>query len=392
MSRLQTPFTKSDAPAANIHSLIGTLCLLLFFVMPVLAEPVFKVGFVAPAGPDDPFFGQVVEVMQAAANDLNIELKVDYSGRNMPMYAKKRGLKLIKTFKPDYFLTGFWQGGAKYHLPGAEAEGVKTFVINAPAVRDDDFSTVIPRTELHSWLGQMTPDNREAGYQLTEILIEEARKRKLFGDDGKIHLVALNGDSEDISAKLRIEGLKAGISKHKDVVLHEIVLAGWAKETAARETERMLHDYPQTSVVWAASDHMALGAAEAADRVGRKPGQDVLIGGFDWDEANLRGIRDGRITVSIGGHILEGAIALILLYDYHKGIDFAGELGLKFNSSMYAVTDRNIDRYQRLFESMNWDDVDFTRFSKALNPGVKRYDFASLLNAVLDTPVPPGNK
>lgn len=356
--------------------------------MPALAEPVFKAGFVAPAEPGDPFFGQVIDVMQAAANDLNIELKVGYSGRNMSMYAKKRGLKLIKTYKPDYFLTGFWQGGAKYHLSGAEAEGVETFVINAPAVRDDDFSTVAPRTGIRSWLGQMTPDNEKAGYQLAEVLIEEARKRKLFGDDGKVHLIALNGDDEDISAKLRIKGLKASMNKHKNVVLHEIVLAGWVKETADRETGRMLKDYPQTSVIWSASDHMALGAAAAAERAGRKPGQDILIGGFDWDEANLRDIRDGRITASIGGHILEGALALILLYDYHKGVDFAGELGVKFHSPMYVVTSDNIDRYQRLFEGMNWEDVDFTKFSKALNPKLKRYDFPAMLNAVLDTPAP----
>lgn len=385
MLRVRVACMQFGTLPARTYFLTGTLCL-LFLGMPALAEPVFKAGFVPPADPDDPFFGQVIEVMQAAANDLNIELKVDYAGRNMSMYAKKRGLKLIKTYKPDYFLTGFWPGGAKYHLSGAEAAGVQTFVFNAPAVRDDDFSTVMPRTELRHWLGQMTPDNEKAGYLLVDVLIEEARKRKLFGDDGKVHLVALNGDGDDISAKLRIEGLKESMNKHRDVVLHEIVLAGWVKETADRETERMLRDYPQTSVIWAASDHMALGAASAAERAGRKPGEDILIGGIDWDKASLRNIKAGRITASIGGHILEGALALILLYDYHKGVDFAGELGVKFHSPMYVVTSENIGRYQRLLEGMNWDDVDFTKFSKALNPKLKRYDFPAMLNAILDTP------
>lgn len=73
---------------------------------------------------------------------------------------------------------------------------------------------------------------------------------------------------------------------------------------------------------------------------------------------------------------------LILLYDYHKGIDFAGELGLKFYSPMHAITAENIDRYRLLLEGVNWEDVDFTKFSKVLNPSLKHYDFSS--SALLD--------
>lgn len=386
MSVFQVSGMDSRTLLRRTNPLTETVCLLWFLVcaIPALAEPVFKVGFVAPADPADPFFSEVVEVMQAAADDLNIELKVDYSGRNMSMYARKRGLKLINTYKPDYFLTGFWPGGAKYHLQGAEVAGIQSFVFNAPVITDEDFSVTTPRRELPSWLGQMTPDNQKASYQLSDILIEEARKRKLQDDKGKVHLVALNGEGEDISARHRMDGLKARINQHKDVILHEIVLAGWMKGTADRETERMLQAYPETSVIWAASDHMALGAAEAAERVGRKPGEDIIIGGFDWNEANLRDIKAGRITASIGGHIFEGALVLILLYDYHKGIDFTGELGVKFYSPMHAITAGNVDQYQALLGDVNWNSIDFTKFSKALNPAVKRYDFSlsTLLGAI----------
>ncbi|HEX7026676.1 MAG TPA: ABC transporter substrate-binding protein [Gammaproteobacteria bacterium] len=345
------------------------------------AEPVFKAGFVAPTGADDPFFAEAIEVMRAAAEDLNIELKIDYAARNVSMYSRKRGLKLIKTYKPDYMLTGSWPGGAKYHLQAAQAAGIKSFVFNAPLLGDEDFSVSMPRKELSGWLGQMTPDNRQASYLLADLLIEAARQRKLLDKDGKVRMIAINGDGEDISAQHRFEGLKERVARHKDVVLQEMVLAGWLKETADRETERLLRVYPETAVIWAASDHMAQGVVDAAERMGRKPGEDLLIGGFDWVEENLRQIKAGRITASVGAHILEGAWALVLLYDYHKGVDFADELGLKFHSPMHAITAENIDRYQRLLEGMNWNEVDFTKFSKALNPGLKRYDFS--LPAVL---------
>lgn len=367
-----------------------TLCLLLCLCWAALAlaEPVFKVGFVPPTEADDPFFSEVAEVMQAAAADLNIELKIDYAVRNVSMYSKSRGLKLIQTYKPDYMLTGAWPGGAKYHLQGAHAAGIKSFVFNTPPVGDG----TTPRKELPGWLGQMTPDNRQAGYLLADILIEEARKRKLVGDDGKVRLIALSGGIDDTTGHERIAGLKARINQYKDAVLQETVLAGWMKDTADQETARLLNSYPATSVIWAASDHMAQGAAEAAERVGRKPGKDILVGGFDWNEANLRDIKTGRIAASVGGHALEGAMVLILLYDYHKGIDFAPELGLQFNSLMYAVTAENIDRYNRPVEGLDWDGIDFTRFSKALNPELQRYDFSLLFDAIAHTPAMPEKK
>lgn len=354
------------------------LCLLLLLSSGtgVWAEPVFKVGFVVPSDPDDPFFSEVLNVMQAAARDLNIELITEYAGRSMPMYAKRRGLKLMKTHKPGYFLTGNWPGAAKFHLLQAEEQGIKSFVINTPFDASGDASVGAPRKTSPNWLGQMTPDNRQASYLLADILIREARKRKLTGPDGKVHLIALSGNGEDTTSLHRLEGLETRVEGFKDAALNEVVLAGWQKETAYRETIRLLELFPHTSVVWAASDHMAQGAAEAAEELGKKPGGNIMIGGFDWNDENLRDIGTGRLTASIGGHVFEGAWALVLLYDYHKGIDFARELDVSFQSSMYAITTENIGQYSRLPEGVDWDKVDFTRFSKALNPKLKGYDFS----------------
>lgn len=41
--------------------------------------------------------------------------------------------------------------------------------------------------------------------------------------------------------------------------------------------------YPQTTAIWNASDGMALGAIEAARNAGRTPGEDVIVGGVDWE-------------------------------------------------------------------------------------------------------------
>lgn len=340
------------------------------------AEPLFKVGFVVPSDRDDPFFSQVYKAMQAAASDLNIELVVEFAGRSMPMYARRHGYKMMKSHKPNYFVTGNWPGAAKYHLQEAEELGIKTFVINSPMGADTGSATGDPRDKLSGWLGQMSPNNFEASYLLTDILIKEARERKLVGIGDRVGLIALSGNMEDATATNRLGGLKTRIDGNQDAVLREVVLAGWQKDTAYRETLRLLEQFPDTGVIWAASDLMAQGAAEAAEKAGKKAGEDIVIGGFDWNNENLRDIEKRRLTASVGGHVLEGAWALVLLYDYHKGLDFARELGVSFESSMYAITTGNIEQYTRLAEGMDWDRIDFTRFSKALNPKIDGYDFS----------------
>lgn len=364
--------------ARNFCCLKTTLCMLLFLTLGTAAwaEPVFKVGFVAPTVKGDPFFTEVIKAMQAAARDLNIELAIEYAGRSMPVYNKRNGVKLMENYKPDYFITGNWPGGAKYHLLEAQDLGIKTFVINTPMTADEGSSVGTPRIKLSNWLGQMSPDNFQASYQLADILITEARSRKLAAADGKVHMVALSGNADEAVSEQRLAGLNARVNGYQDVALQEAVLAGWQKETAYRETLRMLEQYPDISIIWSASDLMAEGAAEAAEKAGRKPGEDIIIGGFDWNEENLRDIERGRLTASMGGHLLEGAWALILLYDYHKGIDFARELDVNFESSMYAITTQNVKQYSHLIDGMDWDKVDFTRFSKALNPRLRNYDFS----------------
>ena len=65
-----------------------------------------------------------------------------------------------------------------------------------------------------------------------------------------------------------------------------------------------------------------------------------------------------------------------MLYDYHHGKDFADE-GLEQNRSMFILfTPEEARRFQQLFGAQNFDKVDFKKFSKFLNPAIKKYDFS----------------
>ncbi len=71
---------------------------------------------------------------------------------------------------------------------------------------------------------------------------------------------------------------------------------------------------------------------------------------------------------------------MVLLYDYLHGMDFAEE-ALQTRSAMGILTKKNVDAYLQKFGSGHWDAVDFTKFSKKLNPALKQYNFG--IDAIL---------
>jgi ABC-type sugar transport system substrate-binding protein len=224
-------------------------------------------------------------------------------------------------------------------------------------------------------LGELVPDDQQAGYLLGKRLITEARSRG--GSGGWLHLCGVAGAFTS-SSLLRISGLRKAVAEAGDVLLCEVAPANWNRERAAAVTAELLERHPETAVLWSASDEMALGVVEAIRANGHRAGRDVAVGGIDWAPFAFDRIRDGSFTASVGGHFLDGAFGLILLFDHHHGHDFSATQ----EQSRFAVADRsNVDAYQRLLSPEAAARVDFGKLSKARNPARQTYDFS--VDAVL---------
>ncbi len=141
----------------------------------------------------------------------------------------------------------------------------------------------------------------------------------------------------------------------------------------------MLRSQPDIDVIWAANDAMALGALDAARTAGRAPGKDLFLGGIDLGYETLVAICEGSLTVSIGGHFLDGARAILLVHDHHRGLDFEP---WKIRSPLVSATHENAGRCCRFFEERAWGTVDFTRFSRAGNPHAEPPGFS--LDSLVD--------
>lgn len=347
------------------------------------AQPAPKVTFLVPEPSGaKPFWEQMITVARAAAKDLNVDLRLVSSYSNS--YSLKRdGLTALNDpDKADYFLTGYWASSSHFHLERAEQLSIRTFLVNSGMASGERAEMGRPRGKYKYWIGQVTPDDLQASYLLADMLIEKAKTADR--SDDKVHLLGLGGwGNKSKMEEDRYGGLRKRINEQNDAVLNELILTGWSQDTAYTELRGKLKQNPNVTAIWSASDIMALGAIKAAEELGRKPGKDIFIGSFDWSLDGIRAVMDGKITATLGSHFLEGAKALILIHDYHYGIDFADDPGMEILTQMQPITKDNAEEYLDVLQKLDWHKVDFKRFSKKHNPKLKTYDLS--LDALLDS-------
>jgi len=315
--------------------------------------------------PDDSRFWQLVAgFMEAVAEDLEVDLEVQYD-RESHRFSYLRMAKdvLSREDKPDYLLFMCKEHVTESMLRLADGAGVKTFTFNTDVPDAARASIGMPRSVLSGWLGHLSPDNIAAGRSLVTLLGKQAEQLGLASGPS-IPMVALSGTLDSSATKDRNGGLLAAAVQQRSELM-QLVYANWSGTLAREKTEVLLKRYPNTVSIWSASDGMAMGAIEAARNAGRTPGKDLLVGGVDWEPEALESIRQGELLVSLGRHFMGGGLALLLLHDYHHGQDF-GDMSpdYVFRYKLEPATRENVERVQRIMDSKNWSAIDFRRFSR----------------------------
>lgn len=333
-------------------------------------------GISDPNNPTGAFWLSVSAFMQASADSLGMDLEILYSERDhLKMQQQARDVA-ARASLPDYLIVVNEKQAADEMVKVADKAGIKVFVINNTFTGDQATAMGAAREKYPNWIGSLIPDNQMAGYQIAKGLIDEAIKSGLTSKDGKIHLVAIAGDYSTQASLERNAGLEKAIAEYPNVKLEQYFVGEWSKDKTKEQTKAALERYPETSVIWAANDPMALGALDAVVEAGKKPGKDILIGGLNWDSPALQQIKDGGMVTSMGGHFMTGGWALVLIYDYQHGKDFAvnGKADLRY-TIFSVMNSQNVDSYLAEFGDKKWSKIDFTKFSKVLNPSLTDYNF-----------------
>ncbi|MBF0202767.1 MAG: ABC transporter substrate-binding protein [Desulfamplus sp.] len=335
-----------------------------------------KVTFLNPNGKGNRFWDLQTSFMQASANDLSMDLEVIYStGGHRYEYEELAKKILTSSNKPDYLISIFKKGISERILQLAEKEGVRYFTINTDISGEEQKLIGKPREKFKYWIGQMIPDDTQAGYQLAKILIEKARKLNLKGTDGKIQILGISGSMDSSAALDRNAGLEKAIKDHPDTILHQIVFTNWDQEDSRQRVSRFLIRYPELNIIWCASDGISLGVVQAIEENGKIPGQHILTGGIDWSKEGLQAVKEGKMLTTLGGHFMEGGLALVLLYDYHHGKDFATESGIRITTGFKSITSENIQAYENKLRVEKWGSINFKKLSKVYNSKWEKYNF-----------------
>jgi ABC-type sugar transport system substrate-binding protein len=330
-----------------------------------------KVTFLNPAFATDAFYGKFVHFGRLAAADLGVEFEVLAADSDLDRMRSQVRALTEKSDRPDYVLLVNSANVGAELVPQLSRAELPCFLVCEGFFLAERQLLGKPGQKHPFWLGNLLPDDEQAGYLLAERLIEAARERNAVGADGQIHVLGLSG-AYSAAAIQRMSGLRRAVDSREDVVLDEAAPAMWVRETAARHTKGLLSRNKNATVIWAASDTMALGAEDEVVAAGREPGREIVVGGIDWSPSSLEKVETGRFAASVGGHFLDCARAVVMLYDHFNGT----ELEPESRSTFEVLTKRNCSRYKVFFDQVDPEGLDFSEFSQHRNPELTDYDFS----------------
>ena len=337
-----------------------------------------KVAFLTPhVGEPGSFYDIFSDCLRVAARQLGVDLEVvDGDKRRETMLTRGREI-LEGPVPPDYLLLVNYMKVGQELLPVSAAAGVRTFFVVEGTGRDERLAASGAGEVSEGYLGEIVPDDTEAGRILADILTSQARQRGLVSGSGKIQVGLLAGEHTH-AGNARFRGWLEIKKRHEDIVQTGLQYGSWEEAAGRSAAALLLQAAPEMAVIWCANDAMALGALAAATDAGRCPGQDILIGGVDLMDRALAEVASGNLEVSIGGHLIDGVRALILLYDHHETRDLEPATR---TTHLVAVESDEASRYLDFIKDRGWREVDFTRFSRRSNPAASADDLS--LEAIL---------
>lgn len=334
-----------------------------------------NMAFINPGKSAEPYWMLATEAMQQAAVSLNIDLEILTAERD---YLAQ--IRLVETLaqrpadsRPDYLIVAAEKATLLGQLQAAEQGGIPVFLA-FNAVTGNREQVGYPRQRFAHWLGSLSPRAEEGGYLTAKALILHAVET--LPADTPLGIIALAGDRSTDTSLQRNKGLLRALEEFAQVTLHQQVHADWSYTKAREQAAHLLRRYPEAQLIWSASDLQAFGAVQALQEGGRTPGKDAFVSAINATQAGLEGLVNGQLTALAGGHHMAGAWAMVMLYDYHHGLDFIDAEGnAELHHSMFVLIDQHSAR-QLLEQRKAGDSMDFCPYSRVCNPARDQYDFS----------------
>ena len=187
----------------------------------------------------------------------------------------------------------------------AKAAGIPTFLVD----RSVDPNAAKAGEDYVAFLGS---DFIDQGRRVAEWTIENFK-----GDKGVI--VELEGTTGSSPANDRKKGFDDRILQDERFEIVASQSGDFARDLGRQVMETLLQAHPDVNIVYAHNDEMAIGAIQALELAGRKPGDDVLVVSIDGTRDALQAIIDGKMGVTVESSPFFGPLACETMKRYAAG-------------------------------------------------------------------------
>ena len=137
------------------------------------------------------------------------------------------------------------------------------------------------------------------------------------GEKGMI--IELEGTTGSSPANDRKKGFDDKIASDPRFEILESRSGDFARDEGRKVMETLLQAHPDVNIVYAHNDEMAIGAIQALEAAGRKPGEDVMVVSIDGTRDALQAIIDGKMGVTVESSPFFGPLACETMKRYAAG-------------------------------------------------------------------------
>ena len=178
-----------------------------------------------------------------------------------------------------------------------------------------------------TYTARLTVDNAAIGSAAARYA------RHLIAADRPVNLLEIGGLTGSTPADMRRRGFDSIAATLPDMHILAYTAADWVQPKAKKAADSLLRLYPHTNLIYAHNDRMAIGASEAARRLGRS---DIRIIGIDAaPNIGIRAVADSVIDATFL-YPTEGHRLIRLALDILQGRPYKKENTLPMSSAVDA--------------------------------------------------------
>ncbi|UVC06948.1 ABC transporter substrate-binding protein [Rhizobium sp. TH2] len=286
--------------AAGAMAMIGTRA---FAELPKLAQKdKYKVGF-AQTESNNPWRIAQTDSMKAEAEKLGHQLVyTDAAGSAAKQVADvnsmiAQGVDLI-------FLAPREEKPLIPAVMAAKKAGIPVILLD----RNVDQSLAKAGEDYVTFIGS---DFIEEGKRVAEWLAKNA--------NGKSKIIELEGTTGSSPANDRKKGFDEAINAAGGFTILASQSGDFARDKGRQVAESLLQAHPDTDIIYAHNDEMAMGAIAALEAAGKVPGKDVIVLSIDGGKEAVQAVVDGKINAVVECNPRFGPKAFETLARYAKG-------------------------------------------------------------------------